>query len=69
LGSINIKNTGSVVFLHDQFSLLRGSEEQVSLDILTENIRMMESAERRVVLAKEEYTLKDDEVREYIDPR
>ncbi len=58
-----------VVFLHDQFSLHRGSEEQVSLDILTENIRMMESAERRVVLAKEEYTLKDDEVREYIDPR
>jgi hypothetical protein len=52
-----------------KFPLHRGSEEQVSLDILTENIRMMESAERRVVLAKEEYTLKDDEVREYIDPR
>jgi hypothetical protein len=47
----------------------RGSEEQASLDILTENIRMMETVQHRPDLAQEEYTLQEGEVREYIDPR
>jgi hypothetical protein len=46
--------------------------EKTQLDILTENIRLMEEAERgRPLEAAEvmEYTLAEGVVKEYIDPR